>query len=67
MASVTRFVTTRLKLRVNATKSAVDQPSRRKFLGFSFTPGKAGLFGSAYEWFVRVGLAAKGPAGRLSC
>jgi len=27
----------------------------------------AGLFGSAYEWFVRVGLAAKGPAGRLSC
>jgi hypothetical protein len=26
-----------------------------------------GLFGSAYEWFVRVGLAAKGPAGRLSC
>jgi len=29
--------------------------------------GWAGLFGSAYEWFVRVGLAAKGPAGRLSC
>jgi len=28
---------------------------------------EAGLFGSAYEWFVRVGLAAKGPAGRLSC
>jgi hypothetical protein len=27
----------------------------------------AGLFGSAYEWFVRVGLAAKGPAGRPSC
>ena len=40
MASATRFVTTRLKLRVNTTKSAVDQPSRRKFLGFSFTPGK---------------------------
>jgi len=37
MASVTRFVTTRLKLRVNATKSTVDQPSRRKLLGFSFT------------------------------
>lgn len=31
----------RLKLRVNAAKSAVDQPSRRKFLGFSFTTGKA--------------------------
>ena len=41
MASVTRFVTSRLKLRVNAAKSAVDQPSRRKFLGFSFTTGKA--------------------------
>jgi RNA-directed DNA polymerase len=33
-------VTTRLKLRGNAGKSAVDQPSRRKFLGFSLTPGK---------------------------
>ncbi len=41
MASVTRFVTRRLKLRVNASKSAVDQPSRRKFLGFSFTSGQA--------------------------
>ncbi len=41
MASVTRLVTRRLKLRVNASKSAVDQPSRRKFLGFSFTPGQA--------------------------
>ena len=35
------FVLRRLKLRVNAAKSAVDQPSRRKFLGFSFTTGKA--------------------------
>lgn len=41
MASVTRFVTNRLRLRVNMAKSAVDQPSRRKFLGFSFTAGKA--------------------------
>jgi RNA-directed DNA polymerase len=40
MTSVSRFVTSRLKLRVNAAKSAVDQPSRRKFLGFSFTSGK---------------------------
>jgi len=31
------------------------------------TASTPGLFGSAYEWFVRVGLAAKGPAGRLSC
>jgi RNA-directed DNA polymerase len=40
MTSLTQFVASRLKLRVNAAKSAVDQPSRRKFLGFSFTTGK---------------------------
>lgn len=39
MASVERFLARRLKLRVNAAKSAVDLPSRRKFLGFSFTGG----------------------------
>ncbi|MFO1043593.1 MAG: group II intron reverse transcriptase/maturase [Planctomycetaceae bacterium] len=37
MASVTRFLTTRLKLKVNETKSAVARPWERKFLGFSFT------------------------------
>jgi len=41
MTSVAGFVTSRLKLRVNTAKSAVDRPSRRKFLGFSFTAGKA--------------------------
>jgi hypothetical protein len=41
MASVTRVVASPLELRVNAVKSAVDRPSRRKFLGFSFTTGKA--------------------------
>ena len=40
MESVTRFVEKKLKLRVNRDKSAVDRPSRRKFLGFSFTGGK---------------------------
>ena len=39
MASVEQFLTRRLKLRVNAAKSAVDQPERRKFLGFSFKTG----------------------------
>ena len=39
MASVEQFLTGRLKLRVNAVKSAVDQPAHRKFLGFSFTIG----------------------------
>ena len=39
MASAEHFLTRRLKLRVNAAKSAVDQPERRKFLGFSFKTG----------------------------
>jgi RNA-directed DNA polymerase len=37
MASITRFITTQLKLRVNGQKSAVARPWERKFLGFSFT------------------------------
>ena len=37
MESVTRFITQRLKLKVNAAKSAVARPQKRKFLGFSFT------------------------------
>jgi RNA-directed DNA polymerase len=37
MASVTRFVGRKLRLKVNASKSAADRPHRRKFLGFSFT------------------------------
>ncbi len=38
MASITRFLTTKLKLKVNEQKSAVARPGERKFLGFSFTP-----------------------------
>jgi len=37
MRSVTRLLTTKLKLRVNSEKSAVARPWERKFLGFSFT------------------------------
>jgi RNA-directed DNA polymerase len=37
MESVTRFITTKLKLKVNDQKSAVARPWERKFLGFSFT------------------------------
>src|SRR5947209_13522530 len=37
MASVERFLTCRLKLKVNTAKSAVACPEARKFLGFSFT------------------------------
>ena len=39
MASIERFLTGRLKLRVNKAKSAVARPGKRKFLGFSFTSG----------------------------
>jgi RNA-directed DNA polymerase len=35
MASVSRFLTDQLRLRVNETKSAVAAPEERKFLGFS--------------------------------
>ena len=41
MASVTAFLARRLKLRVNAAKSAVDRPAVRAFLGFSFTSGRS--------------------------
>jgi RNA-directed DNA polymerase len=37
MKGVTRFITQKLKLKVNETKSAVARPQDRKFLGFSFT------------------------------
>ncbi len=39
-ASVTGFIETRLKLKVNQAKSAVDRPWKRKFLGFSFSVDK---------------------------
>jgi len=37
MESVKRFISHRLKLKVNDSKSAVARPGTRKFLGFSFT------------------------------
>jgi RNA-directed DNA polymerase len=37
MESITRFIATKLKLKVNQQKSAVARPWERKFLGFSFT------------------------------
>ena len=40
MKNITRFITTKLKLKVNEQKSAVAQPWERKFLGFSFTAGE---------------------------
>jgi RNA-directed DNA polymerase len=40
MAGIEKFLAKRLKLKVNKAKSAVDKPSVRKFLGFSFTGGR---------------------------
>jgi RNA-directed DNA polymerase len=40
MESVVKFLTTKLKLKVNQQKSAVAHPWDRKFLGFTFTKGK---------------------------
>jgi RNA-directed DNA polymerase len=40
MTNVTRFLTQRLKLKVNEAKSAVARPATRKFLGFSFSNNK---------------------------
>ena len=40
MASISAFITTKLKLKVNQQKSAVARPWERKFLGFSFTANR---------------------------
>ena len=37
MASMSRFLTQKLRLKVNEAKSAVARPEERKFLGFSIS------------------------------
>jgi RNA-directed DNA polymerase len=49
MASVTRFLEKRMKLRVNRKKSAVDRPWKRKFLGYSMTVNKQPRLRAAKE------------------
>jgi RNA-directed DNA polymerase len=41
MEGVKRFLTRKLRLKVNESKSAVARPKDRKFLGFSFTWGES--------------------------
>ena len=41
MESIKTFIEKKLKLKVNETKSAVDKPTKRKFLGFSMYKHKA--------------------------
>lgn len=43
MASITRFIEEKLKLKVNKAKSFVDRPWKLKFLGFSFYHKKDGV------------------------
>ena len=40
MKNITKFIETKLKLKVNRTKSKVDRPWRIKYLGFSFYQAK---------------------------
>lgn len=40
MASISKFITRKLKLQVNQSKSSVDRPWRRKFVGFRLLWGK---------------------------
>lgn len=40
LISITKFMETKLKLKVNREKSTVGKPSQRKFLGYSCTGGK---------------------------
>jgi len=40
MQGISDFITRKLRLKVNASKSAVARPKDRKFLSFSFTGGK---------------------------
>lgn len=42
MEATVRYITERLKLKVNQQKSAVDNPKNRKFLGFTFIKTKEG-------------------------
>jgi RNA-directed DNA polymerase len=49
LASITHFVETRLKLKVNQDKSAVDRPWKRKFLGYSMTSHKQPRLKAATE------------------
>lgn len=45
MASLTKFLEEKLKLRINKDKSAVDRPWKRKFLGFTF-----------YQFYGKIGI-----------
>ena len=43
MESITKFIETKLRLKVNKDKSKIDRPWRIKYLGFSFYQAKGGV------------------------
>lgn len=43
LESITKFLRIKLKLKINKEKSAVDSPTKRKFLGYSFYYSKKGI------------------------
>ncbi|MBU4488529.1 MAG: group II intron reverse transcriptase/maturase [Candidatus Omnitrophica bacterium] len=54
LKSITDFLERKLKLKVNKDKSAVDRPSRRKFLGYSMTVNLKPLLKAAPESWRRL-------------
>ena len=54
MASMSRFLETKLKLKVNREKSAVGRPWERNFLGYSFAPGRKARLKVAPESTARL-------------
>src|SRR3989338_10130143 len=54
LKSITDFLERKLKLKVNKDKSAVDRPSRRKFLGYSMTVNLKPLLKVAPESWKRL-------------
>jgi RNA-directed DNA polymerase len=68
LASLTRFLTQRLKLKVNVAKSAVARPWERKFLGYSLTwhkaPRRRIAPSSRQRLRRRIGEVLKGARGR---
>jgi RNA-directed DNA polymerase len=68
LASLTRFLAERLKLKVNVAKSAVARPWERKFLGYSLTwhkaPRRRIAPSSSQRLRKRIGEVLKGARGR---
>jgi hypothetical protein len=63
MTSLTHFIEGRLKLQINARKSAVARPSQRSFLGFTVTDEPL-VAASGQAAISRLGLSNGAPTGQ---